>query len=112
MSTVNLCDRCGTMGKSKAMGTVVIVPVNEKADVFGDAVRTLTGKVERMELCPGCVGELMAWKDAEGGTRPKAYSEPWEPPKDDALPTDSTTLFRLALEASKRETFGDEKSDD
>jgi len=104
VATVNLCDKCGTMSKSSATGTVVIVPVNDKADVYGDAVRTITGETIRKEICPGCVGELMAWLDADPlNERPRAYSDAWTKPTDPTVPTDSATLFQLALEASKRE---------
>lgn len=114
MATVNLCDKCGTMGQSKAMGTVVIVPVNDKADVFGDAVRT-TGPADttkRLEICPGCVGELMDWLNSEPlGERPRAYKEAWTPaPKvpdltslEGLLNLDSETLTRLAIEAGRKE---------
>lgn len=110
MATVNLCDKCGTMGKSKAMGTVVIVPINDNADVFGDAVRT-TGpdtaeSTYRLEICPGCVQELMEWKAADPkGERPRAYSDPWSAPKpaQGLADMDSATLMRLAIEASGRE---------
>jgi len=115
VSTVNLCDRCGTMGKSQTMGTVVIVPVNDKADVYGDAVRTTgpANATHRMEVCPGCVGEIMEWKDVEvpATNRPRAYNEPWTAERkvpdlsalSDLVNMDSATLTRLAIEAGRRE---------
>lgn len=108
VATVNFCEKCTTMGKSDVMGTVVVVPVHGDApgSVYTDAVNTSDRTIRRLEVCPGCVAELMLWFDAEPvGERPKAYTEPWKPaPKNpDGLPTDSATLMRLAIEASERE---------
>lgn len=70
MATVNFCERCNTMGKSVAMGTVEIQ-------------RFPYETAEPVEICPGCVQDMVdfmagkpvgALKDQE---RPKSYSEPW-----------------------------------
>lgn len=111
VATVNFCERhsCETMAKSPSMGLVVIIPETAGPEtVYADAVHTTDRNTVRMELCPGCVGELMEWVDAlPAGPRPKAYSKPWK--KDATAETASVAnmasgeLFRLALEASKRE---------
>lgn len=109
VATVNFCERegCATMGKSDVMGTLVLIPVNGDVpgNIYSDAVNTTGRSITRMELCPGCVGEFMALVGAEvTGERPKAYTEAWKPLSKEAnVPTDSATLFRLALEASKKE---------
>lgn len=107
VATVNFCERhsCETMAKSPAMGMVVIVPETAGPEViYADAVHTTDRNTVRMELCPGCVGELMEWVDAQpAGERPKAYSKPWKREAKPDVPTSSAELFRLALEASKRE---------
>ncbi len=114
VATVNFCEKCTTLGKSDVMGTLVLVPVNGDAphSIYSDAVNTADRSIKRVEVCPGCVAELMQWFDAEPvGERPRSYTEPWKPaPKaPDGMPTDSATLFRLALEASKREAGIDEE---
>lgn len=107
VATVNFCERhtCETMAKSPAMGMVVIVPVTSGPEnIYADAVHTTDRDTVRMELCPGCVGELMDWVNAlPTGDRPKAYSKPWKRGEGPDKPQSSAELFRLALEASKRE---------
>lgn len=107
VATVNFCEKheCETMAKSPAMGLVVIIPVTSGPEqVYADAVHTTDRNTVRLELCPGCVGELMDWVESgPAGERPKAYSKPWERAAKKDVPTSSSELFRLALEASKRE---------
>lgn len=65
VSTINFCDRCESMGKSEAMGTIEIQPsVNHNA--------------EKAEYCPGCIQDFMDWKTSDVmTTRERAYKEPW-----------------------------------
>ena len=67
MATISMCDRCGNMGLSSAIGTLVFHS--------GPNART-----EKRELCPECVGEIMAWL----GETPErenrvAFREEWQP---------------------------------
>lgn len=69
MATVNFCERvgCETMAKSVAMGTMQFqtAPTRPYRD---------------LELCPGCVGDLVEFLKSEPtGKRPRSYSEPWNP---------------------------------
>lgn len=71
MSAVNLCDRCNAFALGKAIGEVLVSPAPNSY---------YEGTQKKMELCPECVGELMAFLDADvkrEGT--KAYKEPWQP---------------------------------
>lgn len=71
VATVNFCERCESMGVSTAMGEINF--------------KTAPGeKVERKELCPGCISDLMLWFNDITTTREKAYRHPWKP-------TDETT---------------------
>jgi hypothetical protein len=115
VATVNFCEKhsCEAMGKNTAMGTVVIIPANatDAERIYADAVHTTGRNTIRMELCPGCIGELMEWIEAAPvGPRTK-YTKPWEKaPK--VTQTDvervlaemgSQDLMRLALERSDKE---------
>lgn len=108
MATVNFCEKhsCEAMGKNTAMGLVVIIPnTSGPENVYADAVHTTDRNTLRMELCPGCIGELMDWVDAAPLGERKKYTEPWkrEAPKPTVSDLDSQTLMRLAIEASNRE---------
>ncbi|QBZ72835.1 hypothetical protein SEA_FORTHEBOIS_2 [Streptomyces phage Forthebois] len=48
MAQINMCDRCGNMGLSTALGTCVFHP-------------TPTGPTTKQEWCPECVAEFLAW---------------------------------------------------
>lgn len=48
MAQINMCDRCGNMGLSTALGTIVFHA-------------TPNGKTEKLEICPECVAEFLAW---------------------------------------------------
>lgn len=74
MATVNFCERCNTMGKSSAMGSLEIWTGNQ------------SDPAERFEICPGCVADFIYWKSATHiGDRPKSYSEPFTRRKADPL---------------------------
>lgn len=75
MANVVICDRCGSFGKSGALGAIIVQP-----DLTN---RTPEGK-DVSELCPSCIGELMTWlKSAparELTARP--FTEPYSAPQD------------------------------
>jgi hypothetical protein len=75
MSAINICDRCASLMTGRAIGTLSI----EKAP---------TEYAERKEICPACVGELVAFL-AEKPVRDRgtAYTEPYTdtPPKSEAM---------------------------
>lgn len=48
MAQINMCDRCGNMGLSTALGTIVFHP-------------TPGGRTKQLEICPECVAEFLAW---------------------------------------------------
>lgn len=89
MATVNFCERvgCETMSKSPAMGQL--------------SFRTAPNReIKNLEICPGCVGDLVEFLKSEPaeGTRPRSYSEPWNPEekKEKALSDlSSTELAKL-----------------
>lgn len=114
VATVNFCEKhkCEAMGKNTAMGLVVIIPATSGPEsVYADAVHTTDRNTVRKELCPGCIGELMEWIDAEPVGERKKYTEPWSPaPKVSQTDVErvlrdmgSQDLMRLAIEQSNRE---------
>lgn len=114
VATVNFCEKhkCEAMGKNTAMGLVVIIPATSGPEsVYADAVHTTDRNTVRKELCPGCIGELMEWIDAEPMGERKKYTEPWSPaPKVSQTDVErvlrdmgSQDLMRLAIEASNKE---------
>jgi hypothetical protein len=65
VATVNFCERCESMGKSNAMGTVqyIFEPSQGWTSI---------------ECCPGCIAEFMIWRNSEVfGDREKAYKHPY-----------------------------------
>lgn len=88
MATLNMCERCGAMALSKAMGGV---------QSWDSPNQQLT---DAQELCPGCVGEFHTFMKGEPvsvGDRPKTgYRQPWEEPKS-GLDTVSTEDLAKAL---------------
>lgn len=95
MATVNFCEReaCQTMGKSSAMGALTYMLRED-------------GRTERIELCPGCVGEFVEWlKDAPAGPRPRAYQDPYTPaPEPSDLDSASgAELMRMAMTKMRAE---------
>lgn len=89
MATINLCERCGTMATSQAMGGVQ----------SWDAPQNPMG--EAVELCPGCVGDFKRFMSYETvaapADRPQSYRKPWEEPKSDSLSSVSTEEIAKAL---------------
>jgi len=95
VATVNFCEReaCQTMGKSSAMGALTYA-LHER------------GNTARVELCPGCVAEFVAWlADQPAGPRPRAYQEPYQPPATgldamtgEEMMSEAMTRMRLELE--------------
>lgn len=86
MATINLCERCESMGKSLAMGYL--------------EYRTDPSKgMEQIELCPGCVEDFMIWlkTDVEMASRQKAYKEPWRPDNSDDGEIIAKTELRKVL---------------
>lgn len=68
MAQINMCDRCGNMGLSTALGTIVFHA-------------TPNGKTEKSELCPECVAEFIAFFTENipvrtGGPFREEYREP------------------------------------
>lgn len=67
MSSVNLCERCGSLMLAKALGTL------ELARFPGDPYN-------RIELCPACISELNAFlAEKPERHRGEAFTEPWSP---------------------------------
>lgn len=87
MSTINMCERCGAMAVSGAMGG--ISSWNSPNDAMNDA----------KELCPGCVGDLVEFMKGENvGDRPKnGYRKPWEAPKSGLGDISTEDLARALL---------------
>lgn len=70
MAAINMCDRCGAMGLSSAIGTLI----------FHTGPNTQTNK---MELCPECVGELVHWvKEFPVRENRTAFREEWTEAKE------------------------------
>lgn len=116
MASINLCDRhkCGAMSKNNVMGMLILIPdVSGPEKIYADAVHTNDRNTRRLEICPGCVGELVDWIDQTPAHEPngKGYTEAWKPaPKatadrinDIIEKLGSQELMRLALEASDKE---------
>lgn len=66
VSTVNFCERCESMGKSSAMGNIVVQRFPGEQPI-------------KYEICPGCVQDLVDWFSDITTTREKAYRKPWIP---------------------------------
>lgn len=71
MATIGMCDRCDAVGLIQAIGTLVFHS-------------SPNGRTTKMELCPECCGEVIAWIGArpDRGSNPafrKSYDEmEWE----------------------------------
>lgn len=67
VATINLCERCESMGKSLAMGQL---------EYRTDPTKGMT----ILEICPGCVEDFMIWlkSNVDMMSRQKAYKEPWQ----------------------------------
>lgn len=99
MATINMCERCGGMATSTAMGAVQCWDAPGKA--WPDAV----------ELCPGCVGEFHQFMNGETvsiGDRPKqGYRKPWKPAKSGLESVSTEDLAKALL--SRQIEAGDYK---
>ncbi len=84
MSTVGLCDGCGTFATSHAMGQIEI--------------RFSRGEpLRQWELCPGCVADVMGTiglLEHPLTPREKGYKEPYAEPTEDTV--GSSTVEQLA----------------
>lgn len=103
VATINLCERpdCGAMFKSNAAGNV---------SVWNEADNSGYGTIQLFlgEVCPACVGDVMALiTSAPTEPRERAYDKPWkpEPPKGDTdgSPLGGLTDEELAMELVKRQ---------
>lgn len=100
VATVNFCERCNTMGKSSAMGELNWTPDRNQV------------RAEGLELCPGCVGDLVAFLAGQpvgavkNQDRPKAYNHPWEESKSNPLDklSDADIAEAYLARVAKRET--------
>jgi hypothetical protein len=78
VATVNFCERCNSMGQSKAMGALAYRTDATKGDV-------------EMEICPGCVDDFITWLKSDVMTsRERAYMDPW---KEDTEPEKQGTIL-------------------
>lgn len=96
VATISMCERvgCGSMSNSTNMGKLNFQTAQDR-------------EVQRLELCPGCVGELVEFLATEPTEeRPKAYREAWKPKAEEADPTEMTTeeLGALWLKRMREET--------
>lgn len=89
MSSVNLCERCGSLMLARALGSVEVV--KRPGDPY-----------ERVEFCPACVADLVGFL-AEHPTRNRgeAFTEPWEP-----APEKSETVAMLEAGPCGAQTVG------
>lgn len=99
VANISICDRpeCGSMAKSNVVGLLDMYTSSETLD----AEERVRG-----QLCPGCVGEFMAWWEATvSGDRSKAYSKPWTRPERRPTVSDLTSeeLTRLAIAKGREE---------
>lgn len=89
VATINMCERCGSMATSTAMGVI------QSWDAPGRP------SSDPVELCPGCVGDLhafMAGQTVGVGDRPKqGYRKPWEEPKSDLSGISTEDLAKALL---------------
>lgn len=69
MAQINMCDRCGNMGLSNALGTIVF---------HTDP----NGRTEKLELCPECVSEFLSWLRESVPVRSpgKPFRDPYREP--------------------------------
>lgn len=102
MSTINMCERegCGAMMKSTAAGLL-----QAQSNATYGANGAEMGFIFDGELCPGCIGDIVAMlRTAPTTPREKAYSKPWteaDAPKSDS-PLTSLTDEELASELLAR----------
>lgn len=77
MSAVNLCERCDSLMLGKAVGSL-------------DLQKSEEARNERIELCPACIGDLVAFL-AEHPVRDRTtFREGWKP---EAKRTDSQLML-------------------
>lgn len=88
MASVNICDRCGSLVRGAALGSVSLVVSSE----------SMAERISK-EICPGCVGDLVLTLEVPISPAKNAYREPWARP---AEQTDSATLEQLAGELFER----------
>lgn len=68
MATIDMCERCGSIGVSTAIATIV-----HHASPHG--------KTNKKEICPVCYGQFIEWLTAvKAEMAGNAFREPWTPP--------------------------------
>lgn len=75
MATVNICERdgCETFIKGRALGGITLV-------LSSDNRANPADNIIRMEICPGCVGDVYAAITGKPVTpRERSYSDPFNP---------------------------------
>lgn len=80
MSAINLCERCDALMIGSAVAHVEIKTGPRE-------------EYQRMEICPPCVGDLMAWQAEKPQRDKQVYRSPWKP-------SEQPSAARLALEAA------------
>jgi hypothetical protein len=100
MGSINICDRCPSMVKGKALG---VVQIRTSSDPD-------TSEVSTRELCPACIEEIDMLLMTDVGERDKrAYDKPYTRQKDapelDGMTAEqmAAALFEKLMKASGRE---------
>ncbi len=74
LGTVNICDLCGSLAQGVAIGAIILTTSSDP-----DTYETI-----KKEVCPGCVGEIVALLEMTREPRNTGYREPFKRPEKDA----------------------------
>lgn len=93
MAGINMCDRCSSVVKGVALGRIALVTSSDQS----------SAESVNRELCPPCVGEILAVVETELEPRAvRGYDKPFRRPKEEPAPVDGATAEELATELIKR----------
>lgn len=84
MASVVICDRCGGLGRSEALGAIAFQPRLTPEEAPRRHPHDPPPKTSTVyETCPPCLASFQEWMAAgkgTGGERP-AFTEPYSPPE-------------------------------
>ena len=92
MASINMCERCPSMATGNAIGELSLITSGE-----------YNGEAIKMELCPGCIGEIVAFVEMKPEREHSAYRNAWKRPVID--PESADTMKGVSTEQLAAELF-------